>query len=152
MTKVIGDSCTLQKLSKAKLRSKPYQLKLSEIYPVVSELPTEHLPVDSDSDSEAETAEISLPPPDTIANNSHAIDGSSVGTELEMTADVVDVGEEVLEDPRFTSEDLDSTIPYDLDVAAVPVDVPVPDARRSTRSSKQPSWMRSGDYELSRKN
>ena len=57
VTKIIGDSCTLQKIAKTQFRSKPYQLKLTEIYPVTSELPTStsvNFPIDDDSDSDSE--------------------------------------------------------------------------------------------------
>ena len=55
VTKINGDSCTLQKIAKSQFRSKPYQLKLTEVYPVTSEIPlvlNSFSSEDSDSDTE----------------------------------------------------------------------------------------------------
>ena len=76
-----NDSCVLQKLVKSQLRSKRYDLKLTEITPVVNELPdTDPLPDqpsnDSDSDVEFDyqpdekviTADLPTPPRRSIRN------------------------------------------------------------------------------------
>ena len=153
---VVGDSCTLRKLTKSQLRSKPYQLKLSEIYPVSSELPTEYysLPTgDSDSDSEVcvdtfqsvdSTANSVVPLVDNVNDNTGVEESSEP-----VNAGIADVSEDSSPPMPVSAEDLDATVAYDFDVAAVSDEVSYPDTRRSKRASKEPSWMRSGDYVVS---
>ena len=89
------DSCILQKLVKSQLRSKSYDLKLTEITPVVNELPdTDPLPNQMSEDSDSDI-ELDYQPDETV-------------------------------------------------ITAAPANLP----RRSTRNRTQPSWMRSGEYEL----
>ena len=153
VVKVLGDSCTLQKISKSQLRSKPYQLKLTEVYPVVSELPpleASCTPEDSDSDCE---------PVDTVPTRDGPVPSSSLperasDTCLEQQSDVVP---EDVSDPAEESDivvpdtvDLDATVAYDLtdDIEDV---VEVDTTRRSSRASTKPVWMRSGDFVLQKK-
>ena len=55
VVKVEGNSCTVQKIANTQLRSKTYQLKLSEVFPVQSELSPVTVIHLEDSDSESET-------------------------------------------------------------------------------------------------
>ena len=144
-------------------------MKLSEIYPVLSELPAEHpsLADESDSDSDIPEDYINLDSSNhnTVDNdqsnasaNHHSlplIDSVDINNDI-STNDSTNYADTSHEDNQVDSgpshesvisEDLDSTIAYDLD-EALPSDID-PDARRSSRKSTKPSWTRSGDYVMS---
>ena len=143
VVKVIGDSCTLHKISKSQFRSKPYELKLSEVYPVLSDLPPHSTLLESDSDSEV------IETPNVVSNNSNnvnndnnnnnnnivnnndevIISNNDRSVDIEVVHEVNDIRDEVIEtvatdlptstlsDPSDVSEsvDLDSTIPYSME-------------------------------------
>ena len=168
VTKILGDSCTLQKITKSQLRSKPYELKLTEIYPVVSELPTIHDPLvvdcsDDDTDSlvsndhvDSSAIDIDNVPAPLPTNNDpqvHSYD-QSVG-DIGNLDSIVEENENVLplsatQEQSPCDHDLDATIAYDLDFESMNMDT-LPDSRRSLRTSKPPSWMQSGDFVLDKK-
>ena len=157
---ILGDSCTLRKLSKSQLRSKSYQLKLSEIYPVLSELPAEYPSPADDSDTDSDilednvtvgssnqTAGIDLPITNDNSDSLPPVDDAHVEAGIDGSIDHADTPSEVdqnVNQEAVMSEDLDATIAYDFD-EGLPSDVGS-DARRSSRKSVKPSWMRSGDF------
>ena len=169
VVKVLGDSCTLQKITKSQLRSKPYELKLHEVYPVLSDLLP---PVDSsftDSDSESEII-IAVPQNNTAINNNvnHDVDNANVDNVVHdihnenigdntivtgvdtATVSVENVAMDV-QHPTMNSDsqnlseavvDLDSTLPYAMGEYN-------PDTvLRPRRLRKDPAWIRSGDFVL----
>ena len=173
VTTVKGNSCTLQKLSESKLRSKPYQLKLTEIYPVTPDLPLadENLRCDTDEDEDVVSvidsshrhniAEDSLPhsstedtPLDTSVDTvvDHNTDAPLVDDIHDPSADDVDAGDVA------QGDDLDATIAYE-DVEALPSSyvhspatvLPPKPTRASSRRRDVPEWMRDGTYELKRR-
>jgi hypothetical protein len=170
VTKIAGDSCTLQKIAKSQFRSKPYQLKLTEIYPVTSELPTNLIPFpDDDSDSDAETASVpntcvgspTVENPAVINNDTDSVmlhDGNDLNPQISADNSYM-VPQEDQSSPPVTQEqslcdvDLDATIAYDLvDLPSLVVDNNNPQgSRRSSRTSKPPSWMKSGDFVIGEK-
>ncbi len=172
VVKVVGDSCTVQKISKS-LRSKSYQLKLSEVYPVVSDLPPipDHVVPNSDSESDTDihssenfvntdnlvnlvinnnTLPVSdtqlLSSPSNVDHNVHSNDSSFnnnvTNDSLEHNTTVSFLQPDVTMPPV----DLDCTLPYAIEGHSPDhVDVVLP-SRRSVRSRQEPKWKRSGDY------
>lgn len=159
VTQIKGDSCTLQKISKSQLRSKPYQLKVTEIYPVTSELPIGSVALlDEDSDDDT----VNLPV------TSNLVDSPTVGipdnsSDIQLPSgdhSLTDIDSNYKEGPLplpsvqeqtlVSDIDLDATIAYDIDIEDNIGEV-MPESRRSSRTSKPPSWMSSGDFVLGRK-
>ena len=173
VVKVLGSSCTLQKLSKTQLRSKPYQLKLSEIYPVVTELPTSVdrvLPTsDSESDSEIVSSGSDLFQNVNKNNTPLVINNSSLpnnndhvnissdnvhndfpeGNTSSFSSPPEDItsSSDQLGAANPPSVDLDCTLPYAMEGHSPDHVVTLP-SRRSGRSRQEPAWKRSGDYVL----
>lgn len=152
VTKIIGDSCTLQKIAKTQFRSKPYQLKLTEIYPVTSELPTSSgnfLIDDSDSDSEQ------LPSTEVLQDSPATSDnlGSLMDPVPSSTSEPCGVSNEPCEPVNLGSVILDSEPPNSEpdDTISPGVRSPILGTRRSARTSKRPSWMNSGEFVLEKK-
>ncbi len=166
VVKVVGDSCTLQKISKS-LRSKSYELKLCEVYPVVSDLPPLQVVPTSDSESDCDifidnsqptdinTQPINNNKPSSLlsdnvcVDNAHSVDNSNtvdntntVDNSLDIVRDT-SIADNAISYPQEDSVDLDSTVMYDLEDHN-------PDRvvteRRSHRKRRDPGWMRSGDY------
>ena len=159
VTKIIGDSCTLQKIAKTQFRSKPYQLKLTEIFPVTSELPTStsaNFPIDDDSDSDSEqlpSTEVLHDSPATLDNLGSLMDPVPSSTSEPSTSEPCGVSNEPCEPVNLGSVILDSqpsNSEFD-DTTSPGVRSPILGTRRSARTSKKPSWMNSGDFVLEKK-
>ena len=153
ITNISGDSCTLQKIAKSQLRSKPYQLKLTEIYPVPSELPTTPItfPAD-DSDSDAENVSVSYPHVDLPEVDSNPV--------VDLHHTDIDLNHVSVEnDVNVVAQDDTSPLPVqeqplcevETTLAGPPSLSNSQGTRRSSRTSKPPSWMKSGDFVLGEK-
>ena len=168
VTDISKDSCTVQKFVKSQLRSQKYQLKLSEIYPVLPDTIT--LPgmirdldcgreiegVDDDAQEECVTPDSCVQPPctppvdvfDTSCDRGSLRETVPVDTaESGVLNDECDVGDAV-EGDSVVCDSVDIVTPgsgVDAGVAAEPVDVDL-NAARSQRKRAKPGWMMSGDF------
>ena len=172
VTAVKDNSCTLQKLSELKLRSKPYQLKLTEIYPVTPEVPLveESLRYDSDEDEDVvSVVESSLQ--DNLAEGEGILTKSSTentplntsmdnavdhNTDPPLVNNIPNPSTNVLDYSNVAQdEDLDATIAYDDIESLSSPNVHSPAAPKPTRASTRrrdlPAWMKDGTYELKRR-
>ena len=159
VTKIVGDSCTLQKIAKSQFRSKPYQLKLSEVYPVTSDIPAvlDYFPADSDSDSE-----------DSVIDRTDAVDNLIIETPSHTeklnnnpVPDVIDVPpveEQSInyDGPVVEGCDVVASLPEAVDVVSENIvddrgSSPCISRKKSSRTSKPPNWMVSGDFVLEKK-
>ena len=174
VVEIKGNSCTLQKLYKSQIRSKPYHLKLTEIYPVIDELPhfDTIVPRDSDSDDDDDVRSGPLPGavaaavdhleslPDTSTEN---VDRDASTENVDTTMPVFDAGHSDTVSPDShvnyvdpPAEDLDATLAYDnadaleesVSPTSDPMPTPVP-SRTSVRRKAKPIWTK--DYDMSTK-
>ena len=156
VVEVNGDSCVVQKFIKSQLRSKPYPLKLTEVYPVAPdliEISGKICNVDSGS------PEIEDEDTQQVVHSKGAVTHTrnTPPTMLEVPETcpevVQDVSESVaVEDitpvARGPEAVVDLPIPVealDEESGSVHVDI-VP--RRSRREASKPAWMCSGEYDV----
>ena len=151
---VNDSSCTVQKFVKSQLRSKQYQLKLTEVYPVSPELIEMSGRIRDLELPESETEEVSHQTSEVQTNPEPASD-YCVRYDVSAPAEV---NSEVVVDTRGGEETTDTivcdpvTTVLESDIPLAPVvDEPPPATaapRRSRREVAKPAWMLSGDYEV----
>lgn len=160
----VGDGyCTLQKFIKSQLRSKTYQLKLTEVFPVSPDLieiagKIRDLDIESpDVDEEGQQpVQVSIDRGVSFRNSPVQQDASpgldeypvTVGDKIPETVDMVDSG--VVESPDVSDTALTSAGEVPSDVSAEVPSVVSSDSGlgRSRRNVSRPAWMRSGEYEM----
>ena len=148
-----GSWCTLKKLLKSNLRDKTYKLKTTEVYPVSSNVIHNESYLrgyDCDDDDEEETCEKDemMPVVDVV--------DTSAATSEPSVREAIPIGDggqfdymNAVPGEDSSTTDNHSLIPADtvgddsaLQQADVDAPLEPPPSRRSTRSRRQPSWMK----------
>ena len=160
--------CTVQKFVKSQLRSKQYQLKLTEVYPVPPdsiEIPGKICdldPVGSEIEDEENTTSGTQTNLNPVLDHCVQYDLASVAEDGSKTVQEIQGGVDV--DRSEGSGEVDSAVEVSCEESSgvyvsnldstgseAPVEKTLPatvGSRRSNRTVVKPSWMLSGEYDL----
>ena len=152
VTEVNENCCTVQKFVKSQLRSKRYQLKLTEVYPVSPELielpgPIRDLDdcdqleqeMDNDNHYVADQLEADVMYSEPCESSVPAEESPAAEADVVEMEDVVDVNE-------ANSLEKDSSVVEN--VASGDIEQTSFAPRRTSRTKSKPVWMRTGEYEV----
>ena len=144
--------CTVQKFIKSQLRSKRYQLKLTEVYPVSPELiefpgPIRDLDNNVDNDDnvvEVDTVQVNSEPCEVSVPLDHhpaVVVEQVVEAEGDKDGDVDTEEVNIADGDRPVVENVVESVTEVMeDTSVIP--------RRTSRTKSRPVWMRTGEYEV----
>ena len=161
VTAIDGEFCFIQKFVNHQLRSRSYKVKLTEIFPVNSDILEIDVAIRSLSNIDSDSDDCILPAPNSIApivSTPPILNNSSLSPSLSITNDpeeqsfdsvLNDVHEQPCHPKRpadINAEDVDEqpchpNQPADMNDAEE-------HTRRPVRHRRKPAWMLSGDYQL----
>ena len=159
VVEVDNGSCILQKFVKSQLRSKRYQMKLTEVYPVFPEIiefsgkirDLDDVEVVETEEESQQTVQAADNVRNFVPNTSNQYDVSSVPLEVPQSVEVSEPVD-VLSSEPVVSRSEDVIVNPNSGDSAPTGEVPVvsvnPGVVRPRREVSKPAWMRSGDFEL----